>query len=291
MLINEVCKECKLTKKAIDYYEKQGLIQLKRDVNDYRLFDSDEITSLKEISMLRKLGISISDIKVILSSTDRQKALKDYKVMKEFQIDQFKVQQACLSDLLNNHYDIDSALNEIEQRLDNNSIIRDKLLQAFPGNYGIYLSLHFGRFLDEKIDSAQKVSAYKSIIEFLDDFENNLPEELEQYLKEAFDSLNSIHLKEMDDSVNTALNDYTTFMKENHGFITQYLEYRTSEEFKASSAYKLQQSLRELQSSNGYYDVFIPNLKILSNSYREYCEKLEIANKQFISEYPQAKNF
>ena len=27
MLINEVCKECNLTKKAVEYYTEQGLIQ------------------------------------------------------------------------------------------------------------------------------------------------------------------------------------------------------------------------------------------------------------------------
>ena len=27
MLIKEVCKECGLTRKAVEYYEKQGLIQ------------------------------------------------------------------------------------------------------------------------------------------------------------------------------------------------------------------------------------------------------------------------
>lgn len=27
MLINEVCKECNLTKKAVEYYAEQGLIQ------------------------------------------------------------------------------------------------------------------------------------------------------------------------------------------------------------------------------------------------------------------------
>lgn len=51
MLINEVCKECKLTKKAIDYYEKQNLIHIKHDDNGYRLFGSDEVALLKEISV------------------------------------------------------------------------------------------------------------------------------------------------------------------------------------------------------------------------------------------------
>ncbi|WP_418223226.1 hypothetical protein [Clostridium isatidis] len=34
------------------------------------------------------------------------------------------------------------------------------------------------------------------------------------------------------------------------------------------------------------YDIFIENLKILSDSYREYLEKLQLANKTFVDKYP-----
>jgi DNA-binding transcriptional MerR regulator len=291
MLINEVCKECKLTKKAIDYYEKQGLIQLRHDSNGYRLFSTNEITLLKEISILRKLDVSISDIKVILACDDRHKALTDYKVKKEFEMNQIKVQQECLNYLLNNYCDIDTVLSVIEQRLDENSVIINKLHQAFPGDYGIYLSLHFGRFLNEKLDSAEKVSAYQCIIEFIDNIDNEFPEELEQYLSEAFALSNKADFEEIDESLHTALNNYTTFIEENKEKVTQYLEYRKSKEFKSSLAYKMQQSLIAFQKSSGYYDVFIPNLKILSTSYREYFEKLMLANDRFLSENPSTKAF
>ena len=36
MLINEVCKECNLTKKAVEYYTEQGLIQPRIKENGYR---------------------------------------------------------------------------------------------------------------------------------------------------------------------------------------------------------------------------------------------------------------
>lgn len=35
MLINEVCKECNLTKKAVEYYTEQGLIQPRITENGY----------------------------------------------------------------------------------------------------------------------------------------------------------------------------------------------------------------------------------------------------------------
>lgn len=46
MLINEVCKECKLTKKAIEYYEEQRLVQPQVLENGYRDFSDSEINRL-----------------------------------------------------------------------------------------------------------------------------------------------------------------------------------------------------------------------------------------------------
>lgn len=67
--------------------------------------------------------------------------------------------------------------------------------------------------------------------------------------------------------------------------ISAWLEYRESAAFKAGPGYRLQQSLREFQSRSGYHDIFIPNLKILSGSYREYHRKLEAANAYFLAEF------
>ncbi|WHH57798.1 MerR family transcriptional regulator [Petroclostridium sp. X23] len=291
MLINEVCKECGLTKKAIEYYEKRGLIQFEYESNGYRRFTYNDLVRLKEIAMLRKLSISIADIKMIIKSEDKHKALAEYKMKKEIQMRQVRTEYECLNHLIQSGYDIEGVFTEVERKLDPNTMIKDKLLHAFPGSYGKYLYIHFGKFLDEKIDSPEKEIAYCRIIEFLDKIDTTVfSQELEQYLSEVFNVLNEIDIDRMDEATNAAINGYSDFMEKNKDSIEQYLEYRNSEEFRESSAYRIQQTLIEFQKSNGYYEVFIPNLIILSTSYRKYQEKLKMANEKFLAQYPQAKD-
>ncbi|GIP31587.1 MerR family transcriptional regulator [Paenibacillus sp. J2TS4] len=54
MLIHEVCKKCSLTKKAIEYYEKQGLVHPEVGGNGYRNYSDKDLSLLKEISVLRR---------------------------------------------------------------------------------------------------------------------------------------------------------------------------------------------------------------------------------------------
>lgn len=79
MLIKDVCRECKLTKKAVEYYEQQGLISPRIEDNGYRNYSYEDISVLKEIGVLRKLGISIAEIKDILESTNKAAALAKCK--------------------------------------------------------------------------------------------------------------------------------------------------------------------------------------------------------------------
>ena len=66
MFINEVENIVKLSKKAIRYYEQEGLINPKRNHNnDYRLYTEEDLNKLKIIKFLRELGVSISDLKKI----------------------------------------------------------------------------------------------------------------------------------------------------------------------------------------------------------------------------------
>ena len=60
MLINEVCKRCGLTKKAMEYYEEQGLTCPQIMGNGYRVFSEDDVIQLNKIAVLRGLGISVS---------------------------------------------------------------------------------------------------------------------------------------------------------------------------------------------------------------------------------------
>ena len=68
MKTNEVEKALGLTKHAILYYEKEGLITPKRNDNGYRNYDESDLQTLQLIKFLRNIDISIDDIKAILTN-------------------------------------------------------------------------------------------------------------------------------------------------------------------------------------------------------------------------------
>ncbi|WP_137744456.1 MerR family transcriptional regulator [Robertmurraya siralis] len=284
MLINEVCKECSLTKKAIEYYEKQGLIRPKIEENGYRNYSAEDVLVLKEIFVLRNLGLGIPEIKDIISSSDKHAALSKYKYLKELEKQRIDKQQKGLELLIEN-YQVEPVKQYIEEQLSPLLTIKEKLAQSFPGGYGIYLSVHFGRFLNETINSNEKKRAYQEILSFLDHLEIN--EEIEEFLKSSMALFDQEDLENMNTAILTAVEDIEEYMETNKQRIEKYIRFRESEEYKSTDAYKMQQLLLEFQKQSGYTDIFITNLKILSDSYRDYYKKLEEANERFIKSFPQ----
>ncbi|MDF1510119.1 hypothetical protein PZE06_18445 [Robertmurraya sp. DFI.2.37] len=94
-------------------------------------------------------------------------------------------------------------------------------------------------------------------------------------------------LEQMDMVLFTAVENIEEYMKTNKQRIEKYIRFRDSEEYKSTDAHRMQQLLVEFQKQSGFTDVFIANLKILSDSYRDYYKKLEEANERFIKSFPQ----
>ena len=66
MKINEVEQQVGITKKNIRFYEQQGLLNPKRNMeNGYRDYSEEDVTELKKIKMLRKLSLPIEEIRRI----------------------------------------------------------------------------------------------------------------------------------------------------------------------------------------------------------------------------------
>ena len=66
MKINEVEQQVGITKKNIRFYEQQGLLSPKRNMdNGYRDYAEEDVTELKKIKMLRKLSLPIEEIRRI----------------------------------------------------------------------------------------------------------------------------------------------------------------------------------------------------------------------------------
>ncbi len=70
MKINEVEALVNITKKNIRFYEEQGLLNPKRNSeNGYRDYSEEDIKILQQIKLLRKLGVSIEEIRQMLKGT------------------------------------------------------------------------------------------------------------------------------------------------------------------------------------------------------------------------------
>lgn len=67
MKINEAEELLGISKANIRFYEKQGLLTPNRSENRYRDYSGEDIDRLRQIIILRKLGVSVQDIGKILS--------------------------------------------------------------------------------------------------------------------------------------------------------------------------------------------------------------------------------
>ena len=63
MKINEAEELLGISKANIRFYEKEGLLTPRRGENRYRDYSEEDLDRLREIVILRKLGISVQDIK------------------------------------------------------------------------------------------------------------------------------------------------------------------------------------------------------------------------------------
>ncbi len=285
MLINEVCQKCRLTKKAIEYYVEQQLVQPEILENGYRNFSIGNVERLKKIAILRRLGLSVQSIKEVLDEGG-QAVLYKVSESKRIEIEAEKAKQTLVQQLAEKQ-DWEYTNSQLEI-LEKSQTILQRLLNVFPGYYGKYISLHFARYLNEPIVSDEQQEAFKTVIDFLDNVNFELPSDLQQYLDEIAKDFDETFVENVFANMNDAISDTEKYMAENKELLERYMQLKQSDEFKASPAYKLQELLRKLNSENGYDTIFIPAMKKLSLSYRKYHDGLEKANAVFLNKYPNA---
>ena len=74
--IKDVSSRYGITARTLRYYEDIGLISSTRSEGHSRLYDETAITRIKQILILRKLGISIKDIKHVFAAPDSEAVLE-----------------------------------------------------------------------------------------------------------------------------------------------------------------------------------------------------------------------
>ena len=80
MTIKELEQELEIPRATIRFYEKENLIAPKRNNNSYREYSEEDVEQLKKIIILRKIGLSVSNIKNLLDGTSSLQPLLDKNI-------------------------------------------------------------------------------------------------------------------------------------------------------------------------------------------------------------------
>ena len=285
MLINEVCKECSLTKKAVEYYIEQGLISPQIQENGYRCFTDEDADLLKKISILRNLGLSVADIRNILAN-QKENILKEIAGRKRFEVTSLQEKQRLIQELVDSH-DWEKVHDKLLQ-LEKKQSVLERLINVFPGYYGRYACSHFALYLNEPIVTDEQQEAFETIIDFLDNTDFTIPDELHRFFDETLGETAARFEVGIDDfavrmseEMQDAARNPDQFLSDNREIIEAYLACKQSDEYRASPAGRLEESLRQFNEASGYNDIFIPAMCRLSNSYREYHEALLKAGEKW----------
>ena len=147
MKINEVEKVTGITSSNIRYYEKKELLVPQRgNENNYRLYDTDDIERLKQIKILRMMGISISDIKDIFDGK------ADFKATVSERLDELEAEEQNIITVKNLchtvlEYDMEvQSLNE-ELLTENTELWKQKLSDINLEEKANYLNRKFSIIL------------------------------------------------------------------------------------------------------------------------------------------------
>lgn len=127
MKINEVEKVTGITSRNIRYYEqKQLLVPQRANENNYRLYSTDDIERLKQIKILRMMGISISDIKDIFEGN------ADFKTAVSQRLNELETEEqniATVKDLCHTVLEYDMEVDTLNEELlsENTELWKQKL--------------------------------------------------------------------------------------------------------------------------------------------------------------------
>lgn len=81
--MKDACKETNLPYETLKYYCNEGLIpNVKRDTNNYRIFDDRDIAWIKSLTCLKRCGMSIAEMKQYVElCLQGKKSISERKVM------------------------------------------------------------------------------------------------------------------------------------------------------------------------------------------------------------------
>lgn len=277
MFRSEVQKKTGLTRKAITYYEEKGLIHPTKLENGYREYSEKDVAILTQISIFRKLGISISDMEQYVSNKE---SLASLLRAKEHQLEREEKRKEILVWML--HGESKNRINEKINALEAEESIYVRLKRAFPGYFGDLLFASYQPYFNEPLDAEGK-EAFQKYIEYLDHLPPfALSQEEKTYIEKMSSCFDRKTMKIIHQSKQEAIENVETWLQANKECVAQYESYKNSKDYRKSPMKTIQDKLQEYMEQNKYYEIAIPLMRKFSKSYDSYYKKLLKANEQYI---------
>lgn len=278
MLRNEVQDKTNLSRKAIEYYEEKGLIHPIKLENGYRDYSDEDVEVLKRISLLRNLGLCISEIALYLDS--KEEALASILRRKEHELDICEKKKNVLK-LIVKGESVD-LINDELAIIEAQETIYDKLIRIFPGYFGQLIFSSYKIFLNESLNKDEE-AAFNEYIKFLDSLPNfELSKEEKDYIEAISSSFDMKTLDDLNKEKLIAIENSNTWLEENEDYIKAYKEYKNTDEYKNGLMKSIQDKLKKFMQENNYYEKAIPLIRKFSKSYDAYYEKLLKANEEYL---------
>lgn len=273
MLLKDVADQLNITKRAIKLYEEKGLIKVKKDENGYRNYSTEDIDALHKISIYRKLGISLKDIKRLLNANDDHLLLEIYaQKQQELVLRQHEITELSNFIQTKDYQSLDMALDYQD--------IAKEISSLLPGAWGEYLRLHFMPFLQITIHTKQQREALDNIIKFCDDTRIKIPLLMQISMKLSLPIMKHKSAQEM-------IAQYRDISSEEYQQLKQQVLKGAKMKMGIMKYHPIMISQRKLMrnlQACGYNDIFIPNLMKLSFAYAEYKQAFDKLNERICLE-------
>lgn len=283
MKISEASRITGLTRKAIRYYEQQGLISPEIEAaSSYREYSHTVVEQLAWIASLRNAGFSIADIREIIhcpaeARTVIERGLTHTMLLLNRMEQQKQLLENTLASSRNGEALLDVLVNEEHSLRSIHELAAERLSSLFPGAYGKLIAAHFSPFLEMRLLTEDQNVAWQSLVEYLDHVDEQA---LPTSLASLYESLNECDIEQIIAANRKRIMELTEMSDER---LRQYAN-ELSKQYRSAL---LQQTngngqtvhmaevsdFKAMLASIGYYDVFITLMKRISPTYATYHRK------------------
>ncbi|MCY6370075.1 MerR family transcriptional regulator [Clostridium ganghwense] len=281
-----------LTKKAIKYYENEGLIYPSKNLeNNYRKYTEDDIVKLNLIGALRAIDIPVSDIKnVVEGKKNISEVMKEALDRINKNIDNLEKSKLIINTLMEkdskDYKSVGKQVKRLKETLElsideKKEYISNTLLRIFPGDFGKLFVTNYEPFLKVTVDSDEKKEAWLKLVEFLDDLselDENHPfiKQLNNNNNNNMDSYRKRQLDKTKILLSGNIDTKEEFKKQILSFISNLQENELLRKTFKENMDKSQDMCNTIGINNGSFDNY---LSILNEDYKKYREIVEEINK------------